>query len=405
MGLRRSLNAARDHEDAHDHARLHRHARARRKARARRFARALAATLVCVATVTCGTGYGTAVAGAAATTGAKLVVNVHAYGAKGDGHHNDSLAVQQAIKAAAAHPGSTVYLPSGVYYCPTAIQLASRVNLKGAGMSASWLEGHLEFGSRSTISRLKIGADGVSAVTNLRGANHTLFIYDHFRGGGRAYVPVIVLGGCRRSHKSCSFITFKGSDVERNLGTETNPPSRNLNDITIFSSYVAGETAVHDIKFDGDNVGVSNGQSGWNIGSPRMAIEVWPDANNSGHHLTAAQTGQKPWYNVIVTNCTFEATDWSVLDFSDQVTCDTGHQFAHSATGVVVRGNRLEGAGHRWPKAMGRITFEGPCDSVCSRNTIYQGGALGSAIQVRSWEKHEVKLSDNTFCRGYGPAS
>jgi len=386
MGLRRILNAI--SHGAHAHP----------------LARTLAATLVVTAVVAGGAGYRSAAATAAAASRAAIVVTVQKYGATGDGRHNDSQAVQRAINAVASRPGSTVYLPQGVYYCPKAIRLSSRVNLKGDGMSASWLKGHLDFASHSTVSDLKIGAAKVSAIANLPGATHTTFTRVHFRGGGLSYVPVIVLGGCRGSHKGCSFITIKNSAVERNLGVETNPPSRNLNDITLLSSYIAGETVVHDITFSHDHVGVSNGQGAWDIGSPRMAIEVWPDfVNGSGSHLTAAQTGQKPWYNVTVTHCVFEATDWSVLDFSDQVTCDRNHQFVHSATGVVIRSNVLKGAGHRWPKAMGRITLEGPCDSTCSHNTIYQGSALGSAIQVRGWETREVKRSGNTLHRGYGP--
>jgi len=381
---------------------LRRSHKSRRHAHAHPLARLVVVTLVAAATVACAAGYHPAAATAAPK--ARILINVRQHGATGDGRHNDSQAVQRAINLAAVHPGSIVYLPRGVYYCPTGIRLASHVSLKGDNRSASWLMGHLDFGSRCTVSRLKIGASNVSAVTNLPNAAHVTFTRVRFRGGGATYAPVIVLGGCRGSHKSCSFITFKNCEVERNLGVETNPPSKNLNDITLLSSYIAGETVVHDITFDHCHVGVRNGQGGWDIGSPRMALEVWPDfGTDSGGHLTAAQTGQKPWYNVTVTNCVFEATDWSVLDFSDQVTCDNQGQFAHSATGVVVRGNVLHGAGHRWPKGMGRITFEGPADSVCSNNTIYQGGALGGAIQVRSWESEEVAQSGNVLLVDYGP--
>ena len=319
------------------------------------------------------------------------------------GRHNDSQALQHAISLAAVRPGSTVYLPAGVYYCPTAIRLASHVNLRGASVSSSWLEGQLDFASHSTISKLKIGTFNVSAVTNLPGATHTTFTGVRFRGGGRAFTPVVVLGGCRGSHRSCSFITFERCEVERNLGVETDPPSRNLNDITLFSSYAAGETVVHNITFDHCHVGVSNGQKGWNIGSPRMALEAWADDHTrSGDHLTAAQTAHRPYYDLTITNCVFEATDWSTLDFADGVTCYTKHPYAHTVTGVVVSGNVLHGAGHRWTKDMGRITFEGPADSVCKNNTIYQGGALGNGIQVRSWEKGDIRRSGNTFLGGYG---
>lgn len=333
-------------------------------------------------------------------------LNVTAFGAKGDGTTDDQKAISAAL--AKALPGDTVYFPAGTYKfgAPnTWLALARGVNITGAGMGSTWLVASLRFNSDSNVSGLKIGpsAAGAPAVTNQPDATHTTFTGVRFRGGGATYAPVILLGGGSGSHKSCSYITFRNSEVERNLGVETDPPSKNLNDITLLSSYLAGETSVHDITFDQCRVGVSNGQGGWDSGSPRMAIEVWPDyRNGSGGQLTTSQTGQKPWYNVTVTNSVFEATDWSVLDFSDQVTCDNLGQFANSATGVDVRNNVLNGAGHRWTKGIGRITFEGPCDSVVSDNTVYAGDALGSAIQVRSWEMGEVAQSGNVFLPGYG---
>ena len=68
----------------------------------------------------------------------------------------------------------------------------------GAGMSASWLKGHLDFGSSSTISDLKIGDAGNSAVYNRAGAAHTSFMRCQFRGGGSlasgSAGPVVSLG-------------------------------------------------------------------------------------------------------------------------------------------------------------------------------------------------------------------
>ena len=320
---------------------------------------------------------------------------------------DDRQAILNAV--AKAHPGDTVVFPAGTYVFGTAntwLTLPSGVSIEGSGIASTWFVGSLKFNSDSRVSDIKIGqrSAGSSAVTNKAGATDTTFNSVRFRGGGKTYAPVIELGGCRGSHDSCSFITFKNCEVERNLGVETNPPSKNLNDITLLSSYVAGESQVHDITFDHDHVGVSNGQGGWDIGSPRMALEVWPDfSDGSGGHITPAATGQKPWYNVTVSHCVFEATDWSVLDFSDQVSCDNAGRYAHSATGVVVSGNVLHGAGHRWPENMGRITFEGPCASRCAGNTIFQGAAQGAAIQVRGWEKREVKRSHNALRRGYGP--
>ena len=54
--------------------------------------------------------------------------NVKDFGATGDGKHIDSEAINDAIKAAAANGGGTVYIPAGTYACYS-IRLASRIHL------------------------------------------------------------------------------------------------------------------------------------------------------------------------------------------------------------------------------------------------------------------------------------
>lgn len=62
------------------------------------------------------------------------VINVKAYGAKGDGTTDDASAIQSAVTAAIAAGGGIVFLPSGDYSIDTAILIAgSNVTIKGAG--------------------------------------------------------------------------------------------------------------------------------------------------------------------------------------------------------------------------------------------------------------------------------
>ncbi len=276
MGLRRSLNAA------------HHHVHAQRRVRT------LAATLAVVA-LTCGAGYRTATAAAATHA---IVVNVHKYGATGDGSHNDSQALQRAIRAAAAHPGSTVYLPRGTYYCPSRVRLTSHVNLRGDGMSASWLKGHLDFGSRCTISKLKIGAAGVSAVSNLGGASHSTFKSCRLRGGGGggSDAAVLWLGSCSDSSSSLSHVTFSHCQIERNLGVENwsvnGGSGHDYNDISVYENPKAGGSQVSSLAFIGCHVGVSNGAGGHDTGSPRAGIEVWTGTGKvvqGWHRITIEQ--------------------------------------------------------------------------------------------------------------------
>lgn len=59
---------------------------------------------------------------------ADVFYNVKDYGAKGDGIHIDSDAINDAIKAAAANGGGTVFFPAGTYAC-FSIRLASDITL------------------------------------------------------------------------------------------------------------------------------------------------------------------------------------------------------------------------------------------------------------------------------------
>jgi hypothetical protein len=367
MGLRRSLNTARRHVRSH------------------RLARTLAATLAVVAVLTCVVGYRTAAA-TAATSKAPIVVNAQKYGAKGDGRYTDSQAMQRAIDAVAARPGSTVYLPKGTYYCPKAIRLHSHVNLRGAGMSASWLEGHLDFASHSTVSRLKIGAARVSAVANLKGATHTTFTHVRFRGGGGTgnNCAVLMLGSSSGS-RSLNHVTFSHCEVERNLGTENwsvnGGSGRDFNDISVYENPAAGGSHVSDLTFVGCHVGVSNGAGGHDIGSPRAGIEVW-----TGHGRVV-----HGWHRITLRNCVFEATDRFCIDLADHAAASG----KHLAGPALIEGNLIKGGGygpgeHPWSYS---ICLEAPRNVTIRHNTIY--AAYGSTVCGSSGPASHTVIVDN----------
>ncbi|MCX5214709.1 glycosyl hydrolase family 28 protein [Kitasatospora sp. NBC_00240] len=75
----------------------------------------------------------TAYAGSAApraATAAAAVFNVRAYGAVGDGHVNDSPAIQQAVNAANAAGGGIVEFPAGNYKSKNTVHLKSNVTIQ-----------------------------------------------------------------------------------------------------------------------------------------------------------------------------------------------------------------------------------------------------------------------------------
>lgn len=55
------------------------------------------------------------------------------YGAVGDGTHDDTSAIQNAINAASTAGGGVVYLPAGTYKISSALTLANRITLRGDG--------------------------------------------------------------------------------------------------------------------------------------------------------------------------------------------------------------------------------------------------------------------------------
>jgi hypothetical protein len=334
----------------------------------------LVAALAITASVACAAAYRTATA-----TAAPLVFDVHRFGAAGDGRHNDSGPLQRAIDRAAAHPGSIVYLPRGTYSCPAGIRLRSRVNLRGDGSSSSWLQGHLDFASRSTISKLKIGTAGVDAVSNLSGASHTTFSRCRFRGGGAGSGgAVVLLGSSSGSSHSLSYVTFSHCQIERNLGVEdwsvNGGSGHGYNDISVYENPNAGGSQISHLAFLACHVGVSNGAGGHDTGSPRADIEVW----------TGTGKIVKGWSHLTIRGCVFEASDRFCIDLADWPAANG----MHLAGPALIEGNTIKGGGygsgdHPWSYS---ICLEAPRNVRIAHNTIY-----GAA--------------DSTICGSYGPAS
>lgn len=70
------------------------------------------------------------------------VYNVHVYGAKGDGATDDTTAIQNAINAANAAGGGTVFLPSGTYKTTDFLVPLSNVKIQGAGSGSTTIAGY-----------------------------------------------------------------------------------------------------------------------------------------------------------------------------------------------------------------------------------------------------------------------
>src|SRR5688500_16819066 len=62
-----------------------------------------------------------------------IIDSVLSHGAAGDGVQDDTAFIQAALDSARDEGGGTVFLPVGTYKITSALKMASRVTLRGAG--------------------------------------------------------------------------------------------------------------------------------------------------------------------------------------------------------------------------------------------------------------------------------
>jgi len=328
----------------------------------------------------------------AATT--PITVNVRHFGARGNGTSDDSRAVQRAIDAAAARPGSTVYFPKGVYRCATPARLANRVNLRGEGATASWLKGRLEFASNSRVAKLKLGDAGTCAVMNRGNAHDTRFVRCRLRGGGSgpgADGAVLFLGGGGGNVRN---ILFDHCTIER---TSYVPPAgvdawrRGVgNTITINEfTHLIGRGHVEGITFRDCHLGASNGRA---RGALRMMMEAfcWDGPNDRVYH---------GWKDLTFDGCRIEASDTTGLDFADRTL--TSNPKRHAADGVLITDCTFLGArrDETWGHGGLPIVYECATGIVIKNNTFYASPqeAIGGSWVGESTSAPALLIKNNTF--------
>jgi hypothetical protein len=252
-------------------------------------------------------------------------VSARSFGALGNGTHDDTVALQRAMRAASNRGGGIVYLPAGTYKV-RAMTIPSNVTLTGDGASRSWLRGPITAGSRVTLTRLKVGTAG-RAFSLTPGAHDSAFSDCLFTGG----LPDS--GGVLTLTNPCYNLTF------RNCIIDSGP----MNGVTIVD--VGG--TIYDITFEGCTFRPSKGMGFECLGRPRGLP--------GGYH------------NINVLNCTFEPQGYEAISFDD-----AGFGAAGDCT---ISGNLIKGAGTNWSSAApwGQgIEVNGPKNMTVTHNTIYQ---------------------------------
>ena len=112
------------------------------------------------------------------------IVNVKDFGAVGDNIVNDTAAIQSAINAVSAAGGGTIYLPAGTFRVTTTINVASNINLVGAGIGTTVIK----MDSASTAAEVIYG----TGLTNVRIENLSVDANGTARSGNPN-----VMGGVR----------------------------------------------------------------------------------------------------------------------------------------------------------------------------------------------------------------
>jgi hypothetical protein len=327
---------------------------------------------------------GTVALGPACAQASTFTVNAKSYGAVGDGHHNDTRALERAAGAAASHGGGIVEIPKGTFLV-TALRIPDNVTMAGNDWRKSWIQGSVTAGSHVRLRDLKIGAGG-KAFHMAPNAHDSTFTRCRFRGGGGegSDCAVIVLGYAKGNN--CRRITFKDCLVECNLGVENSAHSRDFNNISVFETGSKGGSHVSDVTFEGCHIGVSNGVR---KGSPRAGIEAYTD-ENQGPVVHG-------WSNLRIINCVFEATDEFCIDLADELLAGTKMRASGPA---LVRGCTLKGGGKAGDARWGyTICVESPRGVVIENNTIYRGS--NNTVKMGSGDMSSVDpgtiFRNNTF--------
>jgi len=344
---------------------------------------AIAVVIAVVALVSCLLCTSTPVTEPTEAVGATTQINVRHYGAKGNGSANDTQAFVAAMRAA-VNKGLRLYVPKGTYSVSRLV-LPTGLVMEGAGSSRSRIKGQVVFGSRQTISGLRLGRAGYSTHGGY-GAHDTTFVDCRFRGGGgRAgsiNAPVIALG----YGANVSRITFRRCRVERNLGRENRRITNCYNNVTVLEQGPRGQGHMDSITFIGCHVGVSNGRTDIprNIGSPRAGLEcyTWHGGDKIAAH---------GWSNLKVIDCVFEATDSFCIDLADYP-LPSGERASGPA---LISGCTLKGGGYNDGIYGYTICCEAPKGVTIENNVIYRardhalhvtgsGGQLSSGYVIRN---------------------
>jgi polygalacturonase len=252
--------------------------------------------------------------------------NVTKYGAVGDGLATNTIAIQSAIKAAAAAGGGTVEVPPGVFLCGP-IQLADHIRLHlDAGAVLQMLPLEKYPGGTANPANF-IGGSGLHDVAitgsgTIDGQGAPWWPYARQPGAGRP--RLIGLSSCDRVlieqvtltnspmfHVAIggrsSNVTVRKVTIRANPSTDPVLPSHNTDACDVSGSHVLVQDC--DISVGDDNFTCGGGTSDVLITNCNYGY---------GHGVSIGSHTRGGVSNLTVINCTFHDTDCGIRIKSDR---------------------------------------------------------------------------------------
>ena len=226
--------------------------------------------------------------------------NVIDFGAKGDGKHPDTRAIQDAVDACAASGGGTVFVPKGDYLCATlvlksnvSLYLAADATILGTGISEDYTPSCMIYAEDSNnIALAGQGAiDGKGKGVRGRGVDevpHDFLAADF----GRYFIASFV---------RCQHISFTGLTMK---------------DSPFFAAYLkdSNHIRMEGIKID-NSVNINNDgldfDSCQNVSVSNCHIRTGDDA------IALKTNTPRPCKNITVTNCMLSSR-WAAFRFGPE---------------------------------------------------------------------------------------
>jgi len=342
--------------------------------------------------------------------------NILNYGAIGDGVSDNASAIQSAINAAAAAGGGTVVVPSAganSTYLSGPISLASAINLQidsGAMLQmlpmSNWPSASTPFINGSGLNDVEISGSGTidGQGTNWwfpKAASRPNFI--SFNGCVRILVQDVRLQNPPTFH-----LMLKGNNVGvtvQRITIDTPGNSPNTDGMDLASSNVLIQSCY--ISDGDDNIEIGGS------GGPAADITVVNCAFGAGHGVSIGSITSGGVHDLIVSNCTFNGTDYGIrmksdndrgglvqnLQYCDIIMTNVGYPLViYSYYNLVGTPNNID------PATVAGIAPQPVFDTTpiwrdILVSNVTATASTGSGISGIIWGRPEMLVSNVTLCR------